>query len=1014
VHYTHYTYRARRLLLALLSLTLLTCWPAQAQELKWKQLSEQVEALRAQGKYAQGLPIASQAVEAARSTFGDEHPNYATSINALAVLYLAQHQYSPAVPLFQQALAIREKVLGPEHLDVAEIVRNIGECYLLQGRYAQTEPLYKQALSIRERALGLEHPLVAASLNDLGWLYSNMGQIGRAEALNIRALAIREKVLATDHPDIAESLDDLATLYRKQGKYLEAEPLLKRALEIREKVWGPDHPGVGAILNNLALLYRNDKRYDIAEKLYLRSLAISKKEPGPESPTYARGLNNLAAIYMQLNQFTKAEPLFKEALAIREKNLGLEHVDIGQTLVNFGSFYRLQGDFSQSVSMLERALAIYEKGFGPEHLEVANALNNLAISYQKQSRNREAEALLTRALNIREKAFGPGHHDVAQSLTFLSTLERDQGNDAQALTLSRRASAITRQRIVAAGVDDAASREASTGKDGLFQHLTLLALNPANELAPSVTDEALQIVQLAQSSGTASAIAKMAARFASGDDALAVLARRKQDAAERRSKGEAQLIKAASQLPAKRDAASEQRQRETLARTVTEIESIDADLTQRFPAYQELARPEPVTVAKVQRLLHPGEAMLVYGLDASGSYVWVVTPKNASFRALPVKRKDLEAQVAKVRSQMALDGADQGLKVSVDVLQGLYTSLFAPIAPELEGVTHVMVVPAGPLQSLPFGMLVTAPTPEIKTDADYRKVPWLIKKYAFSVLPSVSSIQAFRQFAKTQQAKGAFVGFGDPVLGTESDLTRGARAKLDVAAVFRNVGAGAGVPGVQGAEIADVDFIRSRASLPETADELRSMAKILKADPSSVWLQEQATETRVKTMDLSRYRTLAFATHGTLAGQISGAGEPGLLLTPPKVGTVEDDGYLAASEIARLNLNADWVVLSACNTAAADGTPGAEGLSGMAKAFFYAGARSLLVSHWPVATEATVPLTTVMLKEYEAHPQRGKAQAQRKAMLALMNTPGRPEYAHPLYWAPFVVVGEGGAGGGGK
>ena len=1014
MHYTHYTYRARRLLLALLSLTLLTCWPAQAQELKWKQLSEQVEALRAQGKYAQGLPIASQAVEAARSTFGDEHPNYATSINALAVLYLAQHQYSPAVPLFQQALAIREKVLGPEHLDVAEIVRNIGECYLLQGRYAQTEPLYKQALSIRERALGLEHPLVAASLNDLGWLYSNMGQIGRAEALNIRALAIREKVLATDHPDIAESLDDLATLYRKQGKYLEAEPLLKRALEIREKVWGPDHPGVGAILNNLALLYRNDKRYDIAEKLYLRSLAISKKEPGPESPTYARGLNNLAAIYMQLNQFTKAEPLFKEALAIREKNLGLEHVDIGQTLVNFGSFYRLQGDFSQSVSMLERALAIYEKGFGPEHLEVANALNNLAISYQKQSRNREAEALLTRALNIREKAFGPGHHDVAQSLTFLSTLERDQGNDAQALTLSRRASAITRQRIVAAGVDDAASREASTGKDGLFQHLTLLALNPANELAPSVTDEALQIVQLAQSSGTASAIAKMAARFASGDDALAVLARRKQDAAERRSKGEAQLIKAASQLPAKRDAASEQRQRETLARTVTEIESIDADLTQRFPAYQELARPEPVTVAKVQRLLHPGEAMLVYGLDASGSYVWVVTPKNAGFRSLPVKRKDLEAQVAKVRSQMALDGADQGLKVSVDVLHGLYTSLFAPIAPELEGVTHVMVVPAGPLQSLPFGMLVTAPTPEIKTDADYRKVPWLIKKYAFSVLPSVSSIQAFRQFAKTQQAKGAFVGFGDPVLGTESDLTRGARAKLDVAAVFRNVGAGAGVPGVQGAEIADVDFIRSRASLPETADELRSMAKILKADPSSVWLQEQATETRVKTMDLSRYRTLAFATHGTLAGQISGAGEPGLLLTPPKVGTVEDDGYLAASEIARLNLNADWVVLSACNTAAADGTPGAEGLSGMAKAFFYAGARSLLVSHWPVATEATVPLTTVMLKEYEAHPQRGKAQAQRKAMLALMNTPGRPEYAHPLYWAPFVVVGEGGAGGGGK
>ena len=111
-----------------------------------------------------------------------------------------------------------------------------------------------------------------------------------------------------------------------------------------------------------------------------------------------------------------------------------------------------------------------------------------------------------------------------------------------------------------------------------------------------------------------------------------------------------------------------------------------------------------------------------------------------------------------------------------------------------------------------------------------------------------------------------------------------------------------------------------------------------------------------------------------------------------------------------MKLNANWVVLSACNTAAADGTPGAEGLSGLAKAFFYAGARSLLVSHWPVASEATVPLTTAMMTEYEANPGQGKAEAHRKAMLALMATPNHPEYAHPLFWAPFVVVGEGGTG----
>ena len=922
---TPLTYRARRLLLALLSLFLLTYWPAQAQEPQWKQLTEEVESLRAQGKFSQGLPVATQAVEVARSTFGADHANYAKSLFDLADLNQLQGNLAQSEQLHLQALAIREKTLGPDHPDFALSVTRLGAVYFWTGQYAQAEPLFKRALAIQEKALGPEHHDVGGSLNDLASLFRAQGQYAQAESLYQRALAIREKALGPEHPDVAQSLSNLADLYRNQRQYAQAEPLFKRALAIREKALGPEHPQSGITLNNLASMHHAQRQY------------------------------------------AQAEPLYK------------------------------------------RVLAILEQALGPEHHWVAGVLSNLADLYRRQGQYAQAERLYERSLAIQEKALGPNHPLVAQRLNHLATLSQAQGKSTQALTLARRGSAIIRLRIVAAGVDDAASREASAGQSVLFQHLTLLALNPANEPVSGVTDEALQTVQLAQASGTASAIAKMAARFASGEDALAVLARRKQDAAQRRNKTEDQIIRAASQPPARRDAVGEQRLRDELAQTITEIESIDTELTQRFPAYQELARPEPVTVAKVQALLRPGEAMLVYGLGED-AYVWVVTPKKASFKALPVKRKDLETQVALVRSQMALDGADQGLKVSVDVLHGLYTSLFAPIAPELAGVSHVMVVPAGPLQSLPFGMLVTAPAAEIKTDADYRKVPWLIKKHAFSVLPSVSSIQAFRQFAKTQQAKGAFVGFGDPVLGTESHLTRGARAKLDVAGVFRNVGAGTGTGAAGRADIADVDFIRGTPSLPETADELRNMARILKADASSVWLQGQATETRVKTMDLSRYRTLAFATHGVLAGQISGAGEPGLLLTPPKVGTLEDDGYLSASEIAKLNLNADWVVLSACNTAAADGTPGAEGLSGMAKAFFYAGARSLLVSHWPVATEATVPLTTVMLKEYEARPKRGKAQAQRKAMLALMNTLGRPEYAHPLYWAPFVVVGEGGAG----
>ena len=208
--------------------------------------------------------------------------------------------------------------------------------------------------------------------------------------------------------------------------------------------------------------------------------------------------------------------------------------------------------------------------------------------------------------------------------------------------------------------------------------------------------------------------------------------------------------------------------------------------------------------------------------------------------------------------------------------------------------------------------------------------------------------------------------------------------------------------------VADVDAVRDLPRLPDTADEITALAEAQGAGDSVTYLQARATETQARSMDLSDYRVLAFATHGLLAGELKGVAEPALVLTPPETGTESDDGLLTASEIATLELDADWVILSACNTAAADGTPGAEGLSGLAKAFFYAGARALLVSHWSVNSEAAVAITTGMLGEMADNPAIGRAEALRRSMLAMMETEGKDHFAHPMFWAPFVVVGEGG------
>jgi CHAT domain-containing protein len=213
------------------------------------------------------------------------------------------------------------------------------------------------------------------------------------------------------------------------------------------------------------------------------------------------------------------------------------------------------------------------------------------------------------------------------------------------------------------------------------------------------------------------------------------------------------------------------------------------------------------------------------------------------------------------------------------------------------------------------------------------------------------------------------------------------------------------------AGLADVSNIRMQVPLPETADEVCAVAADLKADANSIHLGAQATERNIKRLsasgELAKYRMVHFATHGVLAGELDGTHEPGLILTPPDKATEDDDGYLSASEIAALKLDADWVILSACNTAAGTATS-AEALSGLARAFIYAQARALLVSHWAVYSDAAVKLITVALSEMARDPKIGRAEALRRSMLALIDKGGSDE-AHPAYWAPFVVVGEGGS-----
>jgi CHAT domain-containing protein len=512
--------------------------------------------------------------------------------------------------------------------------------------------------------------------------------------------------------------------------------------------------------------------------------------------------------------------------------------------------------------------------------------------------------------------------------------------------------------------------------------------------------ESFEVAQLAQLSSAAKSIARMAVRFATGNDERGRLVRRRQDAVDRLRLLDGRLVQTSARPPDRRDSGAETALRSEIGKLRSRLESLDGVIAEDFPSYAELANPQPQKLAEVQELLAADEALLVFirAWDQDKTHAWVLRRDRAFAYTSEIGVASLRDTVEELREGIDLSRASSLRdlpRFDTRLAYELYAKLFAPAEETMKGVRHLFVVPDGALTGLPPGILVTAPQERLPLDAgEYRRVPWLAKRYAMTVLPSVSSLRALRVFAKRTRAAKPFVGYGDPVLDGEAG---GDRGKVRFASLLR-----------AGGTLADVDALRKLSRLPDTADELIAVSRALGAAPEdAVHLRERATEARVRRARLADYRVVSFATHGLVAGEVNGLPEPALVLTPPEVATEEDDGLLMASEVAQLKLNADWVVLSACNTAAGD-SPDGEGLSGLAKSFFYAGTRALLVSHWPVSSEATVRLMTTMFDDLAKNPELGRAEALQRSMLAMMADGASPHFAHPAFWAPFVVVGEGG------
>jgi CHAT domain-containing protein/tetratricopeptide (TPR) repeat protein len=990
-------------------------------------------------KFAESETMLKRSLEINEKTRGAEHPYVASSLNALASLYQQTSRLTEAEALMRRALAIDEKNFGAYHDTVATRLKTLASILHENNHLSEAEQALRRALAIFEKVYGPESPSVTASLNNLALILEDANRIGEAESLFRQTMAINEKLNGLDPTD----LNNLAGLLARTDRLAEAETMARRALAITEKNYGADHTSVAGGLNNLGFLLKETNRYAEAEQLYHRALAIDEKHYGLEHPNVSIRLNNLASLFMAAKRFAEAEPLFRRALAIDEKSYGREHPRVATHLNNLGLLLMKTDRLGEAESMLSRALAISEKSYGSDHPDVATNLINLSRILHNTKRLGEVERLILRALIINKNSYGPNHSSVALSFSNLAVLDVRRGDWPGALRNERRSTEILiagAQRM--RGQSGAEKRQLALSVEQFKDH-AVMAFRAASHAAfgdASVRDEAFALAQRVAANQASGALAQASARFAGGNDALAALAREQQDLARQGEAVDKRLLAALGK--ADNEAAGTARAEQV--KIDARLKEIAAQLEKDHPDYVALVNPEPLTVAQTQALLAPDEAFVQF-LDVEANslspipetaFAFVITKAQALWLELPLGAKALGDRVAALRCGLD-SGAWKGTSSRCGELlgkaapgddlppfnltraHGLYRDLFGQ-AEDLIRNKRLLIAPSGALTQLPFQVLVTeAPDASAKGADAYAKARWLGARNAISVLPSAASLKLLRM-GKQGSASDPFLGFGNPLLnggGDRSAWNKQACAKTTAPqGVKRSVHRAAppALNDVYRGAVANVEMLRQSTPLPETADELCAVAHNLGAPDSSVYLGERATVSQIKALSasgaLGRARAIHFATHGLVAGEtalfLRNRAEPALLMTPPaqdKV-TPEDDGLLKASDVTQLKLNADWVVMSACNTAA--GGEGGEALSGLARAFFYAGARSMLVSHWYVDSSAAVEITTGAFSALKANPGIGRDEALRRSLSALIAKGG--DSAHPSVWAPFVLVGDGG------
>ncbi|WP_250490890.1 CHAT domain-containing protein [Caballeronia sp. INML2] len=958
------------------------------------------------------------------------------SARAKSILAKARATYESLTP-FSQTMAAADlyettaRIVGLDHAyDLAKQLIHPAAPDHSSATYREHETFEGALSGLASAAVELEGPRVAADM------LSNARPIGGDAATERAAMAALRRVASL----------------RREGKHMDATPLITLIDEFEPGTTaGSDMASYSRILadagyfdeavSRIARLAKADERAsayaDLAERavqssadrhkaVSLAELALRDARKIPWRARRVYELSRVASETAEIHGSTVAGRAIDE-LATEMSGPTPADRRIADAFVKLKSIVNVdatKSDARRFVSALQRFGEFFEEqGYTSKTAEVISLLKPFEANDSVAKRAQKAIVRLGPGTST-EKYVAPMVADWKQRATHepglvLAEIEDDNGDYRDeslplgieafrlglALSLdqlSKTDKQATLSVLAAPNGAPVASQVIADKLLALLSRQQKASGGPQDEIAR----QAFEVMAVAQRSAAATALLRAMSRQAMGKEGGA--AQLADVAAQNWQRSREQLI---TSITSTQDVTQISTPLNDTAESRVQFDMKEKVALDRTKIYLSAIRDSTAKLAQVSKILRPDEAVLLYRFSRNSIFLSVVTRDKSQFFDLASSRVDPPRVQQWVKSILQeISGSNEDPGAPYESAFHLYKAMLEPAEPLLAGVRHLIVIPDGPLAALPFQVMLTTPFRGSRTiTVDLQSADWLVKKYSLTVAPSVVSMLLAAPVT-TPPAKG-LIGFGDPAIGDwEPHGCSGSRALGPGGSAARQaLGANEQASGATAGEASRLSF--KGQAIPDTGCLLAEMARTLSADPGDIFLGLEATETRLKQLSeggtLADHRIIAFATHGEMAGE-EGFSEAGLVLSPPRQESKFDDGYLSASEIATLSLNADLIVLSACNTAAGAGNKGdGEAFGGLASAFLFAGARHLYVSHWEVDASAASAMFDAIFKNMKSASSTGRdyADALQRTELEILRHAPSPTEANPSFWAPFSAVG---------